>query len=77
MVTLMMTGNSSGTTGRCDERCYNARHSECKCCCGGKNHGVGKSQAEANIKEWVESHLPEGCELPKGGLQPSLFALIH
>ena len=73
MVTLMITGNSEGINGRCDERCYNAMNPECTCCCGGKNHGVGRARAEANLKEWVESHLPEGCKLPKRGVQPSFW----
>jgi hypothetical protein len=60
----MSTGNSSGETGRCDAKCYNANNSNCDCCCGGRNHGVGLKQAIKNtdeyankmIKEWKETH---------------------
>jgi hypothetical protein len=27
--------------GRCDARCYNAKHPKCDCVCGGVNHGRG------------------------------------
>jgi len=30
---------------RCDERCYNAKWSACRCVCGGKNHGKGLGHA--------------------------------
>lgn len=64
MSTLMSTGNSEGETGRCDAKCYNATHSNCHCCCGGRNHGAGLDQARQNtadyademIKEWKASH---------------------
>ena len=32
---------SGGVVGRCDEKCYNAKGTECHCICGGANHGVG------------------------------------
>lgn len=36
--------------GRCDAKCYRATGSKCKCICGGKNHGVGISQAFKNLQ---------------------------
>lgn len=63
MVTLITQGDSDGITGRCDERCYMARHPECTCCCGGKNHGVGKEQAMENVRDWAEDILPAGITL--------------
>jgi hypothetical protein len=63
----MSTGNSSGETGRCDAKCYNADHPSCNCCCGGRNHGVGLPKAIENtnnyanemIKEWKAKHPDE------------------
>lgn len=37
--------------GRCDAKCYNARHPDCHCICGGKNHGAGLDQAIDNTRE--------------------------
>ena len=31
--------------GRCDERCYDAKSTDCTCVCGGKNHGAGFEDA--------------------------------
>lgn len=67
MSTLMSTGNSSGETGRCDDKCYNASNPVCHCCCGGRNHGAGLKQAIDNttqyanemIKEWKAAHPDE------------------
>lgn len=74
MVILLESVNSSGTPRRCDEKCYNAHHPICNCCCGGANHGVGLSKAQANLKAWVENlQIPEGCLLPGMGIQPSFF----
>lgn len=33
----------------CDASCYGAIHIECKCICGGVNHGVGLWQAIRNV----------------------------
>lgn len=38
MATIMSWGDSSGTRGRCNARCHNARLPECRCCCGGRFH---------------------------------------
>ena len=27
----------------CDARCLNAKHGDCECSCGGKNHGAGRA----------------------------------
>lgn len=60
----MSTGNSSGETRRCDAKCYNAKGTACHCCCGGRNHGVGREKALENIrydlaemvKDWLKEH---------------------
>lgn len=54
-MTLVSVGNSEGIVGRCDAKCYNAKHPNCDCICGGKNHGAGLQQALANTSEQVES----------------------
>ena len=50
MTTLLYVGNSSGCVGRCDAKCYDARTPDCDCICGGKNHGVGRKQAQDNVE---------------------------
>jgi len=55
MATLIVVYNSSGCVGRCDARCYNARHGRCDCICGGKNHGAGLSQALLNTQSLAET----------------------
>ena len=55
MSTLIAVYNRSGEcVGRCDERCYNAKHPKCECICGGRNHGVGLLQALQNNLELIE-----------------------
>jgi len=36
---------------RCDAKCYNAKHLECHCICGGTNHGAGIEQASKNVSQ--------------------------
>ena len=57
MTTLISTGSSSGQTGRCDAKCYNAKDSKCNCCCGGANHGVGLKQASENITKYCNEMI--------------------
>ena len=60
MATLISYQSSDGSRGRCDARCYNAKHPRCKCICGGVNHGVGLRQAVLNTatmaEEWLEKY---------------------
>lgn len=69
MPTLISTHNSSGSTGRCDAKCYNAEHPHCECCCGGVNHGVGLRQAIHN----TEAIAQEMCE----NLTTDSYPIIH
>lgn len=72
----MSTGNSNGSTGRCDSRCYDAENPECTCCCGGRNHGVGYAQAVQNIKDYAGEMIEDWRELhPEDGyiIEPYLF----
>lgn len=49
-MTLIEVRSLDGTLiGRCDARCYNAKHQECTCVCGGRNHGGSMRQAAANM----------------------------
>lgn len=58
-MTLISVHNSSGCVGRCDARCYGAKHTDCDCVCGGSNHGKGEAQAvqntAAHAAQWVEA----------------------
>lgn len=55
MATLIAAYNSEGCIGRCDAKCYNAKHPDCDCICGGRNHGVGRQKAEQNTRELFEA----------------------
>ncbi len=59
MTTLIAAYNSDGCVGRCDERCYNAKHPECTCICGGKNHGAGLRKATENTRLLAEQMIIE------------------
>ena len=62
MATLITVGNSSGETGRCDAKCYDATGPVCKCCCGGANHGAGEAQATENTKEMGKEIIKANCD---------------
>lgn len=51
----------SGTHGQCDAKCYDAKHSNCTCICGGKNHGVGEQQAVKNTQDYCEEMIKDYC----------------
>lgn len=53
-MTLITVGNSEEIVGRCDAKCYNAKHEKCTCVCSGRNHGVGLARAIANVDEIAE-----------------------
>ena len=36
---------------RCDESCYDAKHVNCHCICGGANHGLGLQHALDHAQE--------------------------
>lgn len=58
-MTLISAGNSTGVYGRCDAKCYGAKHPHCHCICGGRNHGAGLDQAMANTSEQAEAMMQE------------------
>jgi hypothetical protein len=45
MTTAMAVYHSGGEAGRCDANCHEAHEPACDCCCGGRLHGRGSSQA--------------------------------
>jgi hypothetical protein len=57
MTTLMTWGNSDGTKGRCDAKCYDAACPDCDCMCNGMNHGKGKKTALENTRIHAEDLL--------------------
>jgi hypothetical protein len=63
MATLISYSSGGGDKGRCDGKCYNARHPKCDCICGGANHGVGINVAVQNTlrlaDKWVEKYNAE------------------
>lgn len=67
MTTLISYHSSGGDEGRCDAKCYNAKHPNCDCICSGSNHGVGLEQATDNCRElaasWVERARASGQDV--------------
>lgn len=57
MVALIVEKTSSGRTRVCCSRCYNAKGTECVCCCGGLNHGMGYDKAVSNTRQVVQEVL--------------------
>ena len=83
MATLIAVYTSAGCVGRCDAKCYQAKHSDCDCICGGKNHGKGLATAKGNTRhlaeEWAKRYAQEKglenytSEVTLEALQDSLF----
>ena len=59
MATLIAVYNSEGCVGRCDSKCYDAKHPDCDCICNGRNHGAGQQKAIENTREMVEGWIDE------------------
>jgi len=79
MATLLSVHNSEGCVGRCDARCYEARHRRCDCVCSGANHGAGLQKAQANMtafaENWIErwQALHPDQRVERHDQQPPLF----
>lgn len=67
-MTTLLTQRTARGTRRCDSRCYDARGSECRCCCGGRYHGEGLARAVELNREWAAE---QGLEPPM--VQTNLF----
>ncbi len=59
MATLIAVYSSDGCKGRCDATCYEAIEPECKCICGGRNHGAGYKKAMENTRELAQKMVDE------------------
>lgn len=57
--------------GRCDAKCYNARHADCHCICGGRNHGAGLERARENTRELAGDQL-KAIEAKGGWIAPEI-----
>lgn len=56
---LISVGDNYGIHGRCDAKCYGAKHPDCNCICGGRNHGAGIDKALENTRELAEVMMQE------------------
>lgn len=56
MILIALQLDDGISSRRCDANCYNAKHPECKCVCGGLNHGKGYNWA---VIDQTERILPE------------------
>lgn len=72
MTTLISAGNSEGTYGRCDAKCYNAAGGNCHCICGGMNHGKGEQRARELTSQMTAEMLQE-IERRGGTVAPELL----
>jgi hypothetical protein len=59
MTTLIAVYNSEGLVGRCDAHCHDATTPECRCVCGGMNHGAGQAKAIENTRAYVEQMVED------------------
>ncbi len=83
MTTLITVMHSSGSGGRCDAKCYDAKDANCDCVCGGLNHGKGLKSAIQNTSLYAEEMIKEytgrkgltdfTTKLGEKVIQPSLF----
>ena len=65
MATLIIQGKGDRHDRRCTATCYNAKGADCKCVCGGHNHGKGLEQAIENTAEMAQAILEGGAKVPK------------
>jgi len=81
MATLISYQSSGGQQGRCDAKCYNARHPRCVCICGGRNHGVGLRQAAINTAqeamEWIEKADVKSATVNKRLIEKELSKVLN
>jgi len=81
MTTLLEVHTTSGIVGRCDAKCYNAKHEKCTCVCCGRNHGKGLAQAleqtQDEFERWVEMYAQEnGLTVTSAVLLPVQMSLF-
>ena len=57
MVLLRVVDSNGEKLGECDPSCYLSEEGECRCICGGRNHGVGRAEAILNVSYDFEAIL--------------------
>jgi len=62
MAAVMVVCVGAERVSQCDERCYNAQHPACSCCCGGANHGVGLEEALLNTRRMARRYAEQYAE---------------
>jgi hypothetical protein len=63
MPDLIVVYDSEGKrVGTCGSSCYDAMNQECKCICGGENHGVGFRRAMAQTADIVEKVVKDEAQ---------------
>ena len=63
MPDLITVYDSEGKSiGKCGYSCYAAKKPDCKCICGGKNHGIGFTRAMAQTAEITEAIIKKADE---------------
>lgn len=77
MSTLLEIRTLNGLVGRCDARCYDAKHAKCHCICEGFNHGAGKEKAMIITRRHVETWIlafkaNKGFRISGDVVEPSL-----
>lgn len=61
MATVIAVYNSEGCVGHCDARCHEAKGFDCKCICGGANHGVGLKIAQEDSQYIADEEIIAEC----------------
>lgn len=54
MTTIITVHKGTTRIGRCDETCYDAVGTGCRCICGGHNHGIGRERAMHPTLQTIE-----------------------
>lgn len=73
MVLIEVHKPDGSFVGRCDARCYNAKHPECDCICGGANHGKGWAGIRPiEVSKKLKGEHPENI-VTNFGIQQNLF----
>lgn len=70
-MTLMTEKVGNDSLRRCDKRCYDAKHPNCTCICGGKNHAAGLQKASENVKQIFLPMIEERTGLKIAELDPA------
>jgi hypothetical protein len=63
MTTVLAVYNLKGCVGTCDARCYHAAKTsvvQCKCICGGRNHGKGREGVSTEEDEVAIAAFRDG-----------------